>query len=77
MVYVDLDDHLIGLATELAWGYKLRGADSIHLAAAQQVKIALGTQASLVLITADQELLTAANALRITAVDPSKAKVSL
>jgi uncharacterized protein len=73
MLQVPLNLDIIQGAANLAWGHKLRGADAIHLAAVQWLHHSLLRRfASLVLVTADAELLQAAQELAFTVTNPAE-----
>ena len=77
MLHVSLDPGVIQLAVDLAWEHRLRGADAVHLAAAQWLNDSLAARAaSMVLVTADSELIAAAESRSLAVVDPAKAPVS-
>jgi len=76
MSQVPLDREVIQLAAALAWEHRLRGADAVHLAAAQWLKDSLAARsASLVFITADTELVVAAELRQLTVINPAKEDV--
>lgn len=61
-------------AVRLARGYKLRGADAVHLATALGVNDALvGTGNSLVLVASDEDLLAVAQQTGLTIENPAMA----
>ena len=67
-------DEVVGRALRLARGYKLRGADAVHLATALGVNDALvGTGNSLVFIAADEELLAVAQQTGLAVENPATA----
>ena len=67
-----LTDETVGRAVRLARGYKLRGADAIHLATALGVNDALaGSGNSLVLIASDEDLLAVARQTGLTVENPA------
>ncbi|MFZ0963612.1 MAG: type II toxin-antitoxin system VapC family toxin [Terriglobia bacterium] len=66
-----LTDETVARAVRLARGYKLRGADALHLATALGVNDALaGTGNSLVLIASDENLLAAAQQTGLAVENP-------
>jgi hypothetical protein len=66
-----LTDEVVGRALRLVRGYRLRGADAVHLATALGVNDALaGTGDSLVLIASDEELLAAAQQVGLAIENP-------
>lgn len=74
MLHVPLDPDLIQVAADFAWEHKLRGADALHLAAAHWLKDSLvAKSASLVLVTADLELIAAAQVRRLPILNPAAA----
>jgi len=67
-----LTDETVGRAVRLARGYKLRGADAVHLATALGVNDALvGTGNSFVLIASDEGLLAVAQQTGLTIENPA------
>jgi uncharacterized protein len=71
MIHVPLDPDVIQHGADLAWEHKLRGADAIHLAAAYSLKNSLaGRSVSLVLATADRELIAAAQFCQLSVFNP-------
>jgi uncharacterized protein len=71
MLQAPLDSAVLALATEFAWDLKLRGADAIHLAAAHSLQQSLAAHSlSLTLVTADLELLAAAQQRQISVLHP-------
>jgi predicted nucleic acid-binding protein len=57
----------------VAWEQKLRGADALHLAAAQQLREqALQRSLDFVLVTSDIELIQAAQELHLVATNPAE-----
>ncbi len=67
-------DEVVGRALRLARGYKLRGADAVHLATALGVNDSLiGTGNSLVLIASDEDLLAVAQQTGLTVENPATA----
>jgi len=74
MAGLPLTDEVVARAVRLARGYKLRGADAVHLATAISVNDALaGTGNSLVLIASDEELLAAARQMGLAVENPAVA----
>jgi uncharacterized protein len=73
MLQVSLDPGVIQLAADLAWEHKLRGADAIHLAAASQLRDQAARRSlDLVLVTADAELIRAANEFKLVVTNPAE-----
>jgi predicted nucleic acid-binding protein len=71
---VPLDSAVLARATDFAWDLKLRGADAIHLGAVHVLHESLAARSvSLVLVTADLELLAAAQRYQISVVNPMTA----
>ena len=71
MLHVPVDGDLARRAAALAWDYRLRGADAVHLAAMQWVRNALPSgPESLTLISADNELLAAAASCQFAVLNP-------
>ena len=67
-----LTDETVCRALRLARGYKLRGADAVHLATALGVNDALvGTGNSLVLVASDEDLLAVAQQTGLTVENPA------
>ena len=74
MVGLPLTDDIVARALRLARGYKLRGADAIHLATASGVNDVLtGTGNSLILIASDEELLAGARQAGLAVENPATA----
>jgi uncharacterized protein len=73
MLQLELSSSLYAQALWLAWNYKLRGADAIHLAAAQQLR-EQGARRSLefAFVTADSELVAAAQNLQLAVTNPTQ-----
>jgi predicted nucleic acid-binding protein len=71
---VDIDSEIIESAVSIAEEFFIRGYDSIQLSAALRVSDFLNSLeiGSLILVSSDQELNTAAQAFGIVVVDPSK-----
>jgi uncharacterized protein len=63
---LEVDEHLVRRAGELAQHYALRGYDAIHLAAAERVR-----DDATVMVAGDRGLCTAAGALGMAAADTS------
>lgn len=73
MFQFELSRRIYEHAAAFAWEHKLRGADAVHLAAADQLQKSLAAQSdSLVLVTADLELVTAAQELGLAVVNPAQ-----
>jgi hypothetical protein len=71
MLQVPLDSAVLQRGTGYAWDLKLRGADALHLAAAHLLQESLAARSvSLSLITADKELLAAAQQCQISVLNP-------
>lgn len=71
MLQVPLDQEVIQLAANFAWEYKLRGADAVHLAAGEWLKDSLVMHAAtVVFISADAELVTAAETRQFPVLNP-------
>lgn len=69
---VEIDDSVFHRAQALAWEKRLRGADAIHLAAADWLRGHLATRSvSLTMLTADAELIAAARSIHLEVLDPS------
>jgi predicted nucleic acid-binding protein len=69
-----LSDEVAARALRLARGYKLRGADAVHLATALDLKDALaGTGNSVVLIASDEDLLAGAQRSGLAVDNPTSA----
>jgi len=64
------DDAVVRLAESLGPQWKLRGADSVHLASAVRLRDSLN--ATVTVIASDVELLTAAAAEGFAVLDPSQ-----
>ena len=74
MAGLPLSDEVVSGAVRLARGYKLRGADAVHLATALSMNDALtGTRNSLVFIASDEELLAAARQMGLAVENPAVA----
>jgi hypothetical protein len=68
----ELTSHVYDQALQIAWDHKLRAADAIHLAAARQLQEQAGRRAlDFVLLTADLELVGAAQQLQIAVTNPA------
>jgi predicted nucleic acid-binding protein len=62
----------VGRAVRLARGYKLRGADAVHLATALGANDALvGTGSTVVLVASDEDLLAVAQQTGLTVENPA------
>jgi predicted nucleic acid-binding protein len=73
MFQLELSAPVYEQALTLAWEQKLRGADAIHLAAAQQLREQVSRRAlEFVLVTADTELSRAATNLQLTVLNPAE-----
>jgi predicted nucleic acid-binding protein len=67
-----LTDETVSRAVRLARGYKLRGADAVHLATALGVNDALvGTANSMVSVASDEDLLAVAQQTGLTVENPA------
>ena len=74
MAGLALADEVVGRALRLARGYKLRGADAVHLATALGVNDALvGSGNFLVLIASDEDLLAVAQQTGLAVENPATA----
>jgi predicted nucleic acid-binding protein len=62
---------VIQLASECARRYQLRGADAVHLAAAQRLRDLLAGDDRLFLVASDRELLVAAADAGFSVEDPA------
>jgi hypothetical protein len=69
-VQVEFDDTVVRLAESLGPQWRLRGADSVHLASAVRLRDSLN--ATVTLIASDVELLAAAAAEGFAVLDPSQ-----
>ena len=67
---VEFDDAVVRLAEAMGPQWKLRGADSIHLASAVRLRDSLS--AAVTVIASDAELLAAATAEGFDVLDPSQ-----
>ena len=63
---LEIDDHLVRRAGELAQHHALRGYDAVHLAAAERVR-----DDTTVMVAGDRDLLAAAGALGMAVADTS------
>ena len=73
MLHVPLGPNLMHQAAELSWQHKLRGADAIHLAAAWQLQNQVSRRClDFVLLTADAELIRAAQELHLAVTNPAE-----
>lgn len=63
---LEVDDHLVRRAGELAQHHALRGYDAVHLAAAERVR-----DDATVMVAGDRDLLAAAGALDMAVADTS------
>lgn len=74
LIGLPLTDEVVGRAVRLARGYKLRGADAVHLATALGVSDVLtGSGDSLVLIASHEDLLAAAQQVGLAVENPATA----
>ena len=74
LLKIDVDHSMFQNAADLAWKTRLKGADAVHLAAANTLRNNLAARSiSLVFITSDSELNTAALSLNLSVIDPAKA----
>jgi len=72
LLKVEIDEMVFDRARALAWEKRLRGADAIHLAAADSLRAYLATRSvHLALLTADMELTAAARSLGIDTRNPA------
>lgn len=72
LLKVEIDGTTFQRARTLAWEKRLRGADSVHLAAADSLRDRLAAQSlTLTLLTADKEMAGAARSLGMQTQDPS------
>ncbi len=69
-IQIQLAEVVIKEATQLTRQLALRGADAIHLAAATTFQTRIDASDSLVFITADQELISAAQMIGMSVIDP-------
>jgi uncharacterized protein len=69
-IQIQLVETVMQEATRLTSQLALRGADAIHLAAATTFQSRIDATDSLIFITADQELITAAQMIGIGVIDP-------
>lgn len=73
MLQLELSSSVYDQALWMAWNQKLRGADAIHLAAAQQLRNQAARRSlDFVLVTADSELLEAARHLQLAVTNPAQ-----
>ena len=71
LLKVEIDDAVFHHARALAWAKRLRGADAGHLAAADSLRSHLATRSvELTFLTADMELIGAAQSLGMNTVNP-------
>ncbi len=71
-IQIPLHELVISRSLSLATQFALRGADAIHLAAAEVLKTNVDAANTLILITSDQELKIAAQRLGIQTLDPEQ-----
>jgi predicted nucleic acid-binding protein len=72
LLRVDIDESVFHHARALAWEKRLRGADAIHLAAADSLRGRLAAQSvTLTLLTSDAEMAVAARSLGVETENPS------
>jgi len=77
MIKAPLDTAVLKRGTDIAWDLKLRGADALHLAAAQSLAESLVVRSvSLTLVTADNELLAAATMHQMAVLNPNSYTVT-
>jgi predicted nucleic acid-binding protein len=69
-IQIQLAEVVMQQAVQFTTQLALRGADAIHLAAAALYQSSLDASDSLILITADRELKTAAQQIGIVVIDP-------
>lgn len=73
MLQVPIGPEVLERAARFAWEHRLRGADAIHLAAAHWLHESLAAPSvSLTLITADTELIRAAQELNLAVTNPAE-----
>lgn len=71
MLQMEITSNIYDQALRLAWDQKLRGADAIHLAAARQLRDQVSRRSlEFVLVTADDELIEAAEEMQIPIANP-------
>lgn len=69
---LNLDEAVVGNAVALAWQVRLKGADAIHLAAANRLQMGLASHSTrMVFVTSDAELNAAARSIDIHVIDPA------
>ncbi len=72
LLKVEIDEAVFHRARALAWEKRLRGADAIHLAAADSLRAHLAARSvALILLTADIELTAAGRSLGIDTRNPA------
>ncbi len=71
-IQIQLTEAVVDQAKKFATHLALRGADSIHLAAAIQLKTLLDPDDQLILVSSDQELLVAGQRSGLSTLDPSE-----
>jgi predicted nucleic acid-binding protein len=72
-VEMPLEMPVLQLAKSLAWAKRLRGADAIHLAAADVLRQRLAKHAmNLTLVTADLEMAAAARSIDLDVINPTE-----
>jgi predicted nucleic acid-binding protein len=69
-IQIQLTESVMHEATQLTSQLALRGADAIHLAAAKTFQNQINVSDTLIFITADQELKTAAQMIGMSIIDP-------
>lgn len=73
MLHVPMDSEVIQRASRFSWEQRLRGADAIHLAAAHWLHESLTAHSiSLVLVTADAELILSAQEMNLAVTNPAE-----
>jgi uncharacterized protein len=73
MLQFEINGAVFERAAVIAWEQKLRGADAIHLAAASQLRNQAARRSlDLVLVTADAELIGAANEFKLAVTNPAE-----
>lgn len=72
LLKVEIDDAVFHRARAIAWEKRLRGADAVHLAAAESLRAHLDTRSvALTLLTSDAELIAATKSLGIETQNPA------
>ena len=73
MLHVPLEPTVLRQAADFAWQHRLRGADAIHLATPRQLQEqAVRRSLDFVLLTADSELIRAAQELQLVVYNPAE-----